>query len=66
VNGTEDISVIGHGHGGHAECFDALTKFFDVASAIEKGVIGMEVQVNELGLGARSHFLEVILALGSF
>jgi len=32
---TENISMIGHGDGGHAEFLDALAKFFDVASAVE-------------------------------
>ncbi len=58
---AENISVIGHGDGGHAEFFDALAKFFDVASAVEQRIIGVEVQVDELGHGARSHF-----TLGSF
>ena len=49
VDGAEYIAVIGHGHGGHAQLFHALDKFFHVAGAVQHGVIGMEMQVNELG-----------------
>jgi hypothetical protein len=48
-DGSKNISVVGHGHGGHAHFFYALAKFFDIAGAIQKGVIGMQVQVDELG-----------------
>ena len=49
VHRAKNISVVGHGDGGHAEFFHALAELFDVAGAVEQGVIGMEVQVNELG-----------------
>ena len=48
--------MIGHGDGGHAKFLYALAQFFYVAGAVEERVIGMEVQVYELGYGARSHF----------
>jgi len=56
MHGAENISVIGHGDGWHAKLLHALAEFFDVAGAVEQRVIGMEVQVYELGHGARSHF----------
>ena len=51
VHRAENVAMIGHGHGGHAQFFHALDKLFHVAGAIQHGVIGMEVQVNELGHG---------------
>jgi len=51
VDRAKNIAVIGHGHGGHAKLFYALTKFFDVTSAVEHGVVGVEVEVDELGHG---------------
>ena len=48
MHGAENIAVIGHGDRGHAEFFDAIDKFLDVASAVEHGVIAMKMQVNEL------------------
>jgi hypothetical protein len=41
--------VVGHGHRRHAEFLDAVAELFDVASAIEHGVIGMKVEMDELG-----------------
>ena len=51
MHGAEDISVVGHGDGGHAEFFHALAEFFHVAGAVEQGVIGMQMQMDELGHG---------------
>ena len=48
---AEDVAMVGHGYGGHAQLFHALDKLFHVTGAIEHGVIGMEVQVDELGHG---------------
>ena len=53
---TENISVVGHGDGGHAKFSDTLAKLIDIAGAIEQRVIGMQVQVNELGSGVQFHF----------
>ncbi len=52
MDSTEDIAVVGHGDRGHAQLFHALDKLFHVAGAVEHGVVGMEVQVNELGHGS--------------
>jgi hypothetical protein len=43
--------VIGHGHGGHAQLLHALAELFDVTGAIKKGIVGVQVQVDELGHG---------------
>jgi hypothetical protein len=46
---AKDISVIGHGHGGHTQLLHAVAELFDVAGAVQQGVVGMQVQVDELG-----------------
>jgi hypothetical protein len=43
----------------------ALAEFFHVTGAVEKRVIGMEVQVDELGRGARSHFRFGVILTGN-
>ena len=48
---AKNISVVGHGNRGHAQLFHALAKLFDIAGAIKQGVVGMQVQVDELGHG---------------
>ena len=45
---AENIAVIGHGHSRHAKLFGAMTELFDVAGAVEHGVVGMKMQVDEL------------------
>jgi hypothetical protein len=45
---AENISVVGHGHGGHAQFLYPVTEFLHVASAVEHGVVGMEMEVDEL------------------
>ena len=52
VDRAEDVAVVGHGDRGHAQLFHALDKLFHVAGAVEHGVVGMEMQVNELGHGS--------------
>jgi hypothetical protein len=46
---AKNVPVVGHGHGRHAQLLHALAKLFDVAGAIKQGVVGMQVQVDELG-----------------
>ncbi len=45
---SEDVAVVGHGHGGHVEFLDALHQLGGIARAIEHGVIGVQVKMNEL------------------
>src|SRR3982751_594679 len=52
MHGAKNVAVIGHGHGGHAELLHALAQLFDVTSAIEQGIVGVQVQVNKLGHGS--------------
>ena len=49
VHCTKNVAMIGHGNRGHAELLYAVDKLFHIAGAIKHGVIGMEVQVDELG-----------------
>ena len=49
---AKDVAMIGHGHRGHPELFHALDKLLHVAGAVEHGIVGMEVQVDELGHGS--------------
>ena len=51
VDCAKNVAVVGHGHGRHAQLFYALAEFFDVTGAVEHGVVGMQVQVDELGHG---------------
>ena len=46
---TKNIAVIGHGDGGHAELLHVLAEFFDVTGAIQQGIVGVQMQVDELG-----------------
>ena len=45
---AEDVAVIGHGDGGHAQFLDALAQLFYVTGAVEQGIVGVEMQVDEL------------------
>ena len=51
LNGAEDVAVVGHGHGGHAQLLHAPDQLVDVAGAVEQGVIGMQVKVDEVRHG---------------
>ncbi len=54
---SEDVAMVGHGHGGHAQLLDALDELLGFACSVEHGVVGVQVQMNEfshdeeLGLG---------------
>jgi hypothetical protein len=51
VHRAKNITVVGHGHGGHAHFLYPLAELFDITGAVEQGVVGVQVQVNELGHG---------------
>ncbi len=51
VDRAENIAVVGHGDRRHAQFFHALDKLFHVAGAVKHGVVGMEMQVDELRHG---------------
>jgi hypothetical protein len=42
--------MVGHSHRRHAKLMNPVNKFLDVASAIEQGVIAMQMEVDELVL----------------
>ena len=46
--GAKNIAVVGHGHCWHPQFFHTMGKLFDVACTVEKGVVGMQVKVDEL------------------
>jgi hypothetical protein len=54
---AKNISVVSHGDGGHAKFFHALAQFLYVASPVKQGVVGMQVQMNELGHRLRKKLL---------
>src|SRR5436190_5167293 len=44
---AEQISVVGHGHGGHFLLLRLGHQLRDLAGSIEQGVVGMAMQMNE-------------------
>ena len=59
VHGTKNVAVVRHGYGGHAELTYMFTEFFDVTSAIQKGIVGVQMQVDELGHGSNNSLTHV-------
>ena len=57
LDGAEDVAVVGHGHGGHAEFLDALDEVLGLARSVEHGVVGMQVQMNEFRHGVDTSIL---------
>ncbi len=53
VHGAEDVPVVGHGDGFLADVVDVGEQLVDVAGSVEERVIGVEMEVRELG-GHRS------------
>ena len=49
---AEDVAVIGHGNGGHVQGLGAFAELGGVASAIEHGVVGMQMKMNEVRHGS--------------
>lgn len=49
VDCAVDVSVVGHGDGFLAERGDAVNELLDVASAVEEGVLGVQMEVGEFG-----------------
>ena len=47
---AEDVAVVGDGHGGHVEFLDAPDQALDFAGAVEQGVVGVKMEMNELRL----------------
>ena len=53
--GAEDVAVVGHRHGRHAELGRALGQRAEPGSAVEHGVLGVHVQVDEGVVGTCRH-----------
>ncbi len=47
LDDPEHGSVVGEGHGGHSHLFGALHQFVNFAEAVQQGVFGMVVEVDE-------------------
>src|SRR6185369_16980913 len=45
---AKDVAVIGHSHGRHSEFLRPFTEQLDVAGSVEHGVIGMQMEMDEL------------------
>ncbi len=50
---AEEIAVIGHGDGGHFLLRDDVHQLVDFAGAVEQGIVGVVVQMNEWIFGHR-------------
>ena len=49
VDSPVDVAVVGHGHGLLTQRSHALSKFGDVARAVQKRVLGVQMEVGEFG-----------------
>ncbi len=58
---AEEVAVVGHGDGGHLLLDHEVHQLGDFAGAVEQGVVGVAVQVDEGGVG---HFFLGMLFLG--
>ena len=61
---AEDVAVIGHGDRRHLQFFDAFDQALDLAGAVEHGVIGVQMQMDEFRLRHVSQ--ETLLLFYSF
>src|SRR5437868_2423096 len=48
VYGAENVAMIGHSHGRHSQFMDAGDELLHVAGAVQHGIVGMKMKVNEL------------------
>jgi len=46
---SEQVAVIGYGHGGHLPPRSLVNNLFEVAGSIQQAVVRVQVQVNESG-----------------
>ena len=51
MHGAVDVAVVGDGHGLLSDAVDVGYQLFDIAGAIEEGVVGMQVQVGKFSHG---------------
>jgi hypothetical protein len=52
VDGAEEVAVIGDGHGVHAALLHRLRQVAHADGAVEEGIEGMEMEMDEVGQGA--------------
>ena len=48
VDCAEEVSVVGDGEGGHAECGGAFDEAVDAAAPVEQRAVGVDMKVNEV------------------
>src|SRR5262249_42689663 len=48
VHCADEVPVVSRGHGGHAQFFDAIDELFYITSSVEHGIVGMEMEMDEL------------------
>src|SRR5215469_7496390 len=60
VHCAEDVAVVGHGDRRHAELFHPVDELLNVAGAVEHRVVGVQVQMDELGHGFRLHHSQIL------
>ena len=51
TDGAEEVAMVGHADGGHVLLGADLHELVDFAGSVEKGVVGVVVEVDEGGLG---------------
>ncbi len=51
VDCAVDVAVVGDGYGFLADVVDVGYEFFDVAGAVEEGVVGVQMQVGKFSHG---------------
>ncbi len=51
VHRTVDVAVVGDGYGFLSDFVDVGYELFDIAGAIEEGVVGVQMQVGEFSHG---------------
>ena len=57
---TEEVAVIRHGDGGHFLFGDDIHELIDFAGAVEQGIVGVVVEVNEWSFGHRKTAIQFV------
>ena len=61
---AEEVAVVGHGDGGHLLFGDDIHQLADLAGAVEEGVVGVAVEVDE-GFVGHPELQALVLGEGS-
>jgi hypothetical protein len=59
ADGAEEVAVVRHGDGGHFLFGDHLHQLIDFAGAVEQGIVGVVVEVNEWSFGHRKTAIQL-------